>query len=133
MATYLTRTSILAAKDLKRKEIEVPEWDGTLIIREMTAFEREVFEKRMMEAGVDRASNISRSLGNLRASVVVMCAITEDGSPMFSDGDVKALNEKSGAVISRVFQECAVLSGISQEVVDATVGESEVTLDGGSS
>lgn len=133
MTTYLTRQSVLSAKDLKREEIEVPEWGGTLIVREMTASEREAFEKRMMSAGVNRASDVGKSLGNLRASVVAMCAIAEDGSQMFTEADVKALNEKSGAVIATVFQKCAVLSGISQEVVDATVGESELIPDDGSS
>lgn len=122
---HLTRDAILSRKDLKTEVMEVPEWDGTITIREMTASEREVFEKRVMSSGAANVAGVAKNLGDLRASVVAMCVVDEDGKRLFSDQDVKALNEKSSIVIARIFQRCSILSGISQEAVDTIVGESE--------
>ena len=41
MAEYLSREVVLAAQDLKTEDVEVPEWGGTLLVRELTVSEFE--------------------------------------------------------------------------------------------
>ena len=130
---HLTREQILGRDDLKREVIEVPEWGGSIVIRELRASEREVFEKRVIQAG-GSGPGFAKTLGDLRASLVVKCIIDPaTGERIFDDSDVKALNENSATAIARVFALCSRLSGISSEVVDSVVGESGATSGDGSS
>lgn len=131
MAT-LTREQILKSKDLKVEAVDVPEWGGKVHVRELTAWEREQFEKRIAATG-GTVAQIHKTLGDLRVSLVVHCLVDENGERLFQDNDAKALNEKSATVITRLFGICSRISGISQEVVDAAVGESATTLEGTSS
>lgn len=128
----LTRDQILKSDDLKVELVNVPEWGGTVRIRELRAWEREQFEKRIAATGGTGAGQIAKTLGDLRATLVGSCLVDEDNQRLFAENDIKALNEKSSSVIIRLFGICSRLSGISQEVVDAAVGESETTTGGGS-
>ena len=131
--SHLTREQILGRDDLKREVIEVPEWGGSIVIRELRASEREVFEKRVIQAG-GSGPGLAKTLGDLRVSLVVKCIVDPaTGERVFDDSDTKALNENSATAIARIFALCSRLSGISSEVVDSVVGESEVTDGGGSS
>ena len=130
---FLTRDQILKSDDLKYEDHDVPEWGGKVRVRELTAFDRERFEKRVGAAG-NNPAGISKSLGDLRASLVASCLRNpQTNERLFADADVKALNEKSSLVISRLFTICTRISGISQEVVDAATGESEAITEGVSS
>lgn len=130
---FLSKEQILKSDDLKYEDVDVPEWGGKVRVGELTAFDRERFEKRVSAAG-NNAAGISKQLGDLRASLVASCLRDPHSNErLFSDADVKALNEKSSLVIARLFTICTRLSGISQEVVDAATGESDAIPDGVSS
>jgi len=131
---HLTRDQILAKDDLRFEDVDVPEWGGSVRVRELRASEREVFERRVFAAGSAPSVSLPKTLGDLRVSLVVKCLVDPStGSRLFKDEDAKDLNEKSATVIARLFSVCSRISGISQEVVDAVVGESEATTGGASS
>ncbi len=56
-----------------------------------------------------------RNLVNMRAKIVARCVVDDDGNRLFSDADITALGEKSGAPIDRIFTVAARLSGMGEE------------------
>ena len=124
---YLTRDEILEAEDLKRAEVPVPEWGGTLLVRGLTGKERDQYEESMIRW--QSGNKIGANMTNARARLVSMAAIDEEGKRLFSDRDVRALGEKSGKALDRVFDVVAALSGIG----DAEIKELTANFDEGPS
>jgi len=109
----LSKEDILKAEDLGTEEVDVPEWGGSVLVRGMTGAERDAFEV----AGRDQRTGQRRpdALSNVRAKLVARCVVDDDGTRLFTDADVAALGEKSGAAIDRVFAVAARLSGLGEE------------------
>lgn len=142
-SSYLTRESILGAKDLQRAEVEVPEWGGKVLVRGMTANERADFEKNTSTAktkvrgggrkGAQIDYDIEMHAYKVRVLVAQWCIIDEDGKRIFQPADVKELGEKSDAALRRCFDKIMDLSGLSADAEEAIEGESEGSLSDESS
>jgi len=106
----LNKEQIKQASDIQTQDIEVPEWGGVVRLKSLTGAERDRFE-----AGVVRGQgrNTTVNMKNLRAKLVAQSAIAEDGSPLFSEDDVKWLGEKSAKALNRLFNAAQSLSGLS--------------------
>jgi len=115
----LTREAILQADDLPRELVEVPEWGGALYVRALTGAERDAFEQSIVET---RGKNTRMNLRNIRARLVALTVIDEDGNRLFSDDDVEALGRKSAAALNRVFEVAQRLSGLRPEDVEELAG-----------
>src|SRR5690242_9615441 len=88
----LTRDAIFACDDLPRKEIEVPEWGGSIYIRAHTIREAELLERID-----DHAEQ-----GTYLAYIVGLCAVDADGKQLFAPDDVSAIAEKSRSAVKRI-------------------------------
>lgn len=107
--TVLNRKQILEVNDLTSRTIPVPEWGGDVIIKMMTGTERDLFEDSLFEGrGKDRKSNYK----NLRAKLLTMCLVGEDGKRLFSDKDIESLGGKSAKALDRLYSIAAELNGI---------------------
>lgn len=115
---YLTRGQILQAEDLERREVPVPEWGGTLLVRALTGAERGRIEADSLRQNGRGVTFSPQSIETLRAKVVAMAAIDEDGTSLFTLRDVEALAGKSGAVLERLFDVVAEMSGISAGAIE---------------
>ncbi len=118
----LTRDQILAAEDLKRETIDVPEWGGDVIVRSLTGAERDAFEDSVVR---QRGKTRELNLRNARARLVSLSLIDESGTRLFSDGDVEALGRKSAAALDRVFAAAQRLSGLTENDIDELAKNSE--------
>ena len=47
----LSRDDILKAADTAPEEVDIPEWNGTVLVRGMTGKERDAFELSLMQPG----------------------------------------------------------------------------------
>jgi hypothetical protein len=113
---FLSKEQILAAADLKFEVVAVPEWGGDVRIRSMTGSARDEFEAAMFAAkGPDETLNLQ----NVRARMISLSVVDEQGVRLFSEADIQALGEKSGAALERVYARCTKLNAISK----ADVGE----------
>ncbi len=118
MATSLNRDAILAADDLKRECVEVPEWGGRVYVRVMTGTERDEWERQILDSrGPDNKTNLS----NARARLAILCACGEDGQRLFTDGDLEAVGDKSAAALERIFDAALKLNRIGEKDVDELV------------
>lgn len=112
----LKRGDILAADDLKTQDVEVPEWGGSVRIRTLTAAQRDDFDASL-SSGI--GTNRTVDLHNLRARLVSLCVVDEEGAPQFTKDDVAALGAKSAAALSRVFEAAQALNGMTPQAVEA--------------
>lgn len=107
----LTKEAILAADDLPRELVNVPEWGGDVFVRTMTGTDRDAFE----------ASLIGKEgrMENVRARLVSLTLCNEAGERIFDDAEIAALGKKSARALDRVFSVAQRLNGIGTEQVEA--------------
>lgn len=129
--TVLTKAAILAADDIKTETVPVPEWGGEVLVRGMTAAQRDDYEQSLMKGkGSDREVN----LRNARTKLAVRSVVDADGELLFAEQDVVALGKKSAAALQRVFDVATRLSGLSKEdLVDLTENLDDGQSDGSTS
>jgi len=110
---FLNRDQILAADDLSREVVAVPEWGGEVVVVGCMAAERDRYE--MMWANW---SQKDVAVSDIRGWLVCRCLRDEDGKRMFSDKDTRALGAKSAKVVDRLWDVARRLSGLSDEDVE---------------
>lgn len=113
--TLLTRDAILGASDIKTEDVHVPEWGGTVRVKGLTAAQRDRFEADSVTGNGKRRDV---NLINIRARLVALSIVGEDGAQLFNPGDVKALGDKSAGALDRVFSVASRLSGIGEEDIE---------------
>jgi hypothetical protein len=123
----LTRDQILEYNDIKTQVVQVPEWGGEVIVKGLTAGERDKWEASLYTAK-QHGKNIEivSNRDNLRAKFVAVSVVDEKGKPLFTAGDIEALTKKSAAPMDRIFTVAQKLSGMS----DNDVEELEKNLNG---
>ena len=118
----LSRKDILEVNDLTTRIVPIPEWKGDVIIKMMTGTERDQFEDSLFEGrGKDRKSNYK----NLRAKLLSMCLVGEDGKRLFSDKDIESLGGKSAKALDRLYTIATELNGIGAKEEEALTKNSE--------
>lgn len=115
MGKLLSRDDILNAQDLPTERVAVPEWGGEVLVRGLTAAERDAFEASIVKR---RGQKTEMDLRNMRARLVAMCVVDEQGNRLFSDQDVEALGRKSASALDRIFEVAQRLSGLRPEDVE---------------
>lgn len=112
---FLSREAILEAEDRKYDTVACPEWGGDVRLRSITGTQRDAYEASIITTnGSDRKVNTR----NARVKLIVLCAVDEDGRPLFTSEDLGALGRKNAAPIDRIFDACRKLSGMSEEDVE---------------
>lgn len=107
------KDTILAAQDMKREAVEVPEWACTVYVRCMSASERDSFESAVYDA---KSKGVTGE--NIRAKLLVRCLCDDNGARLFTDTDVASLGSKSAAVVDRLFDIAQRLNGIGAKDVE---------------
>lgn len=116
---FLSKADILEVSDLETETVEVPEWGGQVIVRSLSGEERDAWEEGLL---VERKKNgkttREANLKNIRAKLVAISTVDQDGNRLFTDYDVQALGKKSASALQRIFKVAQRLSGLSDEEVD---------------
>ena len=121
MTQYLSADQILGADDLKYEDVPVPEWGGTVRVRELTGTERDKFESQFV--GKDGTSVRAEGIEGFRARLAVASLVDGDGKVLFrSAAETKRLGEKSAAALQRVCDVAIRLSGIREDDIKELTG-----------
>src|SRR5579864_9517252 len=112
----LTKTQILAADDLRREAVSVPEWGGEVLVRALSEAERQVLLKNYDEDAMDT-----------RAKLCALAIVDEAGVPMFTTADVEALSKKSAVALDVVFDVAKRLAGLAKGEIETAKKNSETT------
>lgn len=118
----LTREQILGADDRLIETVAVPEWGGEVLVRRVSAGERDKLEASMV---VQSGRRRTVSLENTRARIVALCVCDAEGRPLFSESDVEALAAKSAAAMERVFDHARAMNRFSESDVEDLAKNSE--------
>ena len=110
------RDTILAASDIRLREIELPEWapDGGVFIRKLSH-----------EQGMRVIADVSGDDPDVNAvtlTLLIMGLCDSDGTPLFGEEDRTLLGQKSNAVIKRVFTEIQNFNGIGADAEEDIAG-----------
>jgi len=117
--TFLNRDEILGINDLPTEDVFVPEWNTWVRVRGLTGAERDQFEQSIVET---RGKNTKVNLRNIRAKLVVLCCVDEQGNRIFRDEDAEVLGRKSAVALNRVFEVAQRLAGLRPEDVEELAG-----------
>jgi hypothetical protein len=131
----LSRDGILGADDIQVEKVDVPEWDGTVLIRGLTGEERDAYEsslRQIRNAGTPQQELVIVQL-NARANLLVKCLVDESGERVFTDRDAPALGAKNGRIIDRLYDVATRLSGLSDEAAQEIEGNSDGASEGSTS
>jgi len=93
----LSKQQILAADDMGLKEVEVPEWGGSVFLRVMTVGERDSYENDWMV-------NKSKGVENFRSKFLQRVLCDEKGELLFTASEIDLLAKKSARVITRIWE-----------------------------
>lgn len=103
---YLNRKDILNAQDRVFEDVEVPEWGGIVRVSTISGADRDAFEADALRIK-GRVTLI-----NVRARLVAMACVDEDGNKLFNNEDAADLGRKSAAALDRVFNIAMKLAGL---------------------
>ena len=121
MTTLLTKAAIMAADDLAHEDVAVPEWGGSVRVRELTAAESAKHTQSMLlqrngavVLGADGETPLMSASGLVDSDLLLlsMCLVDEAGDPLFGTKDLAKLGEKSQTALSRVLDVAKRLSGM---------------------
>jgi hypothetical protein len=124
--TALSKDQILSANDADFELVDVPEWGGKVRVKTLTGDERDAYEQSLID---QRGNVLGPKLAGAQARLVALTAVDDDGKRLFADADVKALGAKSAQALNRVFEVSMRLSRLTQQDVEALVGNSNGTQD----
>jgi hypothetical protein len=120
----MTRDEILAL-EAKIEEVNLPALGKTVHVRELTVAERDLFDRRVVEAPRDSAV--------LRAELLTRCLVDEKGRRLFGEGDFEALNALPATALEPAVAVALRLNALRAEDLDALGKGSAATPGAGSS
>lgn len=135
MANLLSRDAILSASDIKSQDVKVPEWGGIVRVKGLTAAQRDKVEATMLSMKTSAKAqdvNVGFNMSGVRALIASMGIVDENDNRLFTEKDVKALGEKSGAALDRVYTAITDLSEFSDEDIEELSKNSEADQSEGS-
>ena len=108
----LTKKDFLKERELKTEIVPIPEWNGEIIVREMTGTERDEFDEFVLN------SQAEGKVKALRSVVVSICCVDEEGKRMFTNLDVPDLQKISSKITMKISDVALKLSGMAADDVE---------------
>lgn len=124
---YLSRQQIQQAKDLGTEEVLIPEWGGSVVVKQLNADERMTLQEAVtyVEDGVTKSDQRKMMIG-----LVIVCTVDEKGDPLFSQDDAAWLQTKNANAVLRIFNVASRINGMgTEEVAAITENFTEATSD----
>lgn len=120
----LSKADIIAASDLKREEVDVPEWGGKVLVSSFSADAKDSIEFKLY--------NLNQKSGvGIRAAYVGLALVDEHGQRLFTDEELPMLGTKFAGAVDRVFEVVSRINRISQADIEELEKNSvAVTGDG---
>lgn len=107
--SLLTKEDILNANDLETQEVHVPEWGGSVLVSSISGHAKDKLELSFSS---------KTTIENVRARIVAMCLVDDNGNLLFNDSDIVKLGKKSAKALDRVFNVAQKLNAIGDKEVE---------------
>ena len=107
----LTKQQILSTSP-RLKEVDVPEWGGSVFIRPLTIHE----QAKLADLGTkyEKSSVVDR-MKNCTLRLVQWSVCDEQGNPLFEAADLEPLMNKAASAFLRLQDAILALSGLTEE------------------
>lgn len=110
---------ILAIQDREYEDIEVKQWGVTVRIATMSGADRDKWELSMMQTDNSERGFKLNMQAYSRAGLIALCLVDENFNRVFdTDEKVKALSQKSAAVLDVLYEAAQRINGITDEDID---------------
>ncbi len=103
----LTKDIIKKVDDMKTQVVDVPEWGGYVIVKGISGNERDWIESKIYQASQEEYYDI-----DIRAALVAMSVVDENGGRVFEKEDVEWLGMKSAIALNRAAEVARKMSGM---------------------
>jgi hypothetical protein len=120
----LDKESILKNTRLRVEKVDVPEWGGSVLVKEMTASERDRFEASLLKNTWDGKGK-EMSTEDIRAKLCALVIVNAKHEPIFREADIPALGSMSAGALDRVYAVAMRLSGLSKGDVEELAKNSQ--------
>jgi len=130
--SYLARADILGAPDLPTREVPVPEWGGVVLVRGLTAAERDEYEISLIDITASTTGRMVPRVDNMRAKLAARGIVEEAGNRLFTEADIEVLGTKSATALDRVCDAVRELSGLGARAAEEALGNSRSIPGAGS-
>jgi len=115
----LSREAILGNVDIKTETVSCPSWGGDVIIRGLTAGERDKYEQSLYKTRQNgRNFEVIPQKENIRAKLVQLCAVDESGKRLFEPGDIESLSARNASTMDKLYEVAQRLSGLGTADMD---------------
>lgn len=122
---FLTKEAIKNREvPLNIRKVDIPEWDGFVYVKELTARDRDEYESSLIQVNVDDSEADEGSFrpskkvnNNVRALYSVFVACDQFGKRIFTLEDSEWLGEKQASAIERIYSEGRKLNTESLESI----------------
>ena len=108
----LGKDDILQVRDVKIESVEVPEWEGAVYVRSISAAERGLIEEAAAKFKESKGKDGFARTFTVKFASLALC--DEQGKRLFEDKDIALLQQKNAAAISRIAEAAQRLSGFSK-------------------
>lgn len=111
----LTKELLLAGTTVPEERVAVPQLSGMVIVRGLTAFQRDEFEASVL---IQKGTTRRVKTQNLRAKLIALTAYGNDGHRLFSENDITKIGAVRADVVELLFDAAMRLSGMTDNDVD---------------
>lgn len=111
MGNFLTKDQIFAVQ-LRTDEVPIPEWGGSIRIREMTA--KEMQENGRFVIRPDGKVDYSKAV-QVPVQMCLKMVVDEAGQRLFTDGDIPRLEQMHASAVTKIANAVRKLSGMVDE------------------
>ena len=133
----LGRDQILQARDIQTRDVEVPEWGGTVRLRALSPKEGNEWRRSMLtkvtvtdpkshKVTVDYIVDEDKA-EMAKLTILSIAIVDEDGNRLFTKEDVEKLATKAIPPINRLVKIVMDMSGLSQKAIEEAEKNSETS------
>jgi hypothetical protein len=111
----LGAAAILAASDLPRRLVEVPEWGGAVWVQAMSATTRDEYDTALIALSKKYGDDASK-IPNARARFLSFCLVDDDGARLFTtEQQIAEFGTKSVKAIDRLIPVARELTPLTDD------------------
>lgn len=124
--SLLTKEQLLAKRERKYREVDIPELGGHVRIRSLKSKEITTWQTSMMDKhGNPDVKRIKES----RERLVMLSVVDDSGNLVFGRDDLESLNNLENSIIDRIAVAAHDLNGIDETDYEAALGNSSGTQE----
>lgn len=118
----LSKADILKLKDIETKEIFVPVWNNTVLIKQLTRGQQDEYMRRrfgqpkISQRGTRQEMTSDIEIFGHDAWIAAQGICDENGARMFDEKDIGALAQKNGEAIGFIAAAIIEFSGMAEDV-----------------